>query len=229
MNPMFEEELKLERRSSNVLPLLLILSLLAVVVGTVVYTILEVKEGKKAPTSQDASRLAAGVLAARRPAVTEFRTGTVKPRPNDTVSEPNYRLLEKAGLVKVRKDKSGAGAVTLTPQGEQALAAVPGVKQAKNKDGSVTYTVPLAERKLLQVTAVVVEHPNVARVDYTWQWAPNQFGDLFDATGAAAMSLDMWGRSSLIQKHGSDLFHDKPAKESVRVLHTDKGWIVASE
>lgn len=226
---MFEEELRLERRSSNVLPLLLIVGLMVLVVGTVIYTIFQVKEGKKAPSSEDATRLVTSVLAARRQATTEFRTGLVKPRPNDTVSEPNYRLLESAGVVKIKKDKTGAGTVTLTPQGEQALAAVTGVKQAKNKDGSVTYTVPLGERKLVQVAAVTMERPNVARVDFTWQWTVNSFGDLFDATGPAAMKMTLWDRASLIQKHGADLFHAPPAKESVRVLHTEKGWIVSPD
>lgn len=221
--------MKLERRSSNILPLLLIVGLLAVVVGTVIYTILEVREGKKAPTSEDANRLAVAVLQARRPAVTRFRTGQLKPLPGDQVGEPNYRLLEKAGLVKIQKGKEGAGKVTLTPQGEQALAGIAGVKQEKNRDGSVSYTVPLAERKLVAVSAVTVERPNVARVDFTWEWAPTPMGDLFDATGPAVMKLNLWDRATLIQKYGADLFHGKPEKEAVRAWHTEKGWVVAQE
>ena len=99
----------------------------------------------------------------------------------------------------------------------------------ENRDGSLTYTVPLAERKLLGVSAVTVVRPNVARLDFTWEWAPNQFGDLFDATGPSAMKLNMWDRATLIQKYGADLFHAKPAKESVQVWRTDKGWTVAQE
>jgi len=226
---MFEEELKLERRSSNILPLLLILGLLAVVIGTVIYTVLEVKEGKKAPTSGEAGQLVASALQARRPAVTHFRTGTLKPMPGDQVGEPNYRLLEQAGMVKVQKGKNGTGRVTLTPQGEQVLASIAGIKQEKNRDGSTTYTVPLAERKLVAVSGVTVERANVARVDFTWEWAPNQMGDLFDATGPAVMKLNMWDRATLIQKYGADLFHGKPEREAVRVWHTEKGWVLAQE
>lgn len=226
---MFEEEIKMEQRSSNILPLLLILGLLAVVVGTVIYTILEVKAGKKAPTSEEARGLVVSALEAKRPAVTRFRTGTVKPAPGDQIAEPNYRLLEKAGLITIKKGKSGDGVVTLTPQGEQALAGISGIKQAKNRDGSTTYTVPLAERQLVGISAVVMERANVAQVSYTWQWAPNALGDVFDATGPTAMKFNMWERGTLIQKYGADLFHAKPEKDGLRVMRTDNGWIIPAE
>ena len=226
---MFEEEIKMEQRSSNIVPLLLILGLLAVVVGTVIYTIVEVKAGKKAPTSEEARGLVVQVLGAKHQAVTHFRTGTVKPAPGDQVAEVNYRLLEKGGLITVKKGKGGDGLVTLTPKGEQALAGIQGIKTEKNRDGSTTYTVPLAERRLVEVTAVTMERPNVARVEYTWQWAPNAMGDVFDATGPTAMKLNMWDRATLIQKYGADLFHAKAEKDGVRLMHTDHGWIVATE
>ena len=168
-------------------------------------------------------------LQAKRPAVTHFRIGTVKPAPGDQIAEPNYRLLERAGLVKIQKGKEGAGLVTLTPQGEQVLAGISGIKKEKNRDGSTTYTVSLAERQLVQVSSVVMERPNLARVDYTWQWTPNALGDVFDATGPTAMKFNMWERGTLIQKYGADLFHAKPEKDALRVMHTDHGWIIPTE
>ncbi|HYX68304.1 MAG TPA: hypothetical protein VE825_04170, partial [Terriglobales bacterium] len=183
----------------------------------------------KAPTSEEARGLVVSALEAKRPAVTHFRIGTVKPAPGDQIAEPNYRLLERAGLVKIQKGKEGAGLVTLTPQGEQVLAGISGIKKEKNRDGSTTYTVSLAERQLVQVSSVVMERPNLARVDYTWQWTPNALGDVFDATGPTAMKFNMWERGTLIQKYGADLFHAKPEKDALRVMHTDHGWIIPTE
>ena len=226
---MFEEEIKMEQRSSNIVPLLLIVGLLAVVVGTVVYTILEVKAGKKAPTSEEARGLVTQAIAAKRPAVTRFRVGTVKPAPGDQVAEVNYRLLEKAGLITIKKGKAADGVVTLTPQGEQVLNGIADIKTAKNRDGSTTYTVPLAERRLVEVLSVTMERPNVAQVQYTWQWTPNAMGDVFDATGPTAMKLNMWDRGTLIQKYGADLYRGKPEKDGLRVMHTDHGWIIPTD
>jgi hypothetical protein len=72
--------------------------------------------------------------------------GSVPDRPHG----PNYRLLEKAGLVKVGKDKGRVTPIILTEAGRRLLAEIPGVSQSKDaKDGTDEYVVPVAQRTLL--------------------------------------------------------------------------------
>ncbi|MGO9075572.1 MAG: hypothetical protein ACLQEI_15585, partial [Terriglobales bacterium] len=88
-------------------------------------------------------------LQQRAPAAIHFRTGLVKPTADEKPDDPNYRLLEKAGIVKVAKAAGGKVEISLTPAGDQLLASVAGCKKEKEADGTDSYEVPLAQRQLV--------------------------------------------------------------------------------
>src|SRR5438552_13199383 len=73
MSTMFEEEVKMEKRS-NILPLLLLLSLVAAVLGVVAYVVLEVR-ARQPLTADQATPIVAAVLKAQGPAIVHFHGG----------------------------------------------------------------------------------------------------------------------------------------------------------
>ncbi len=132
---MFEAEVEMEKRSS-VLPLLLMLCLVAAIAGLVGYVILQAK-GQTPVTAQEASVIVAAAVNGSGsgigpgPAVIQFRTGFLKPSADVKPEDPNYRLLEKAGIVKLAKPVHGNVAVSITPEGERLLTGLPGFKKEK--------------------------------------------------------------------------------------------------
>jgi len=129
---MFETEVEMEKRSS-VLPLLLMLFLLALIVGTVTYVVFQVR-GKTPLSAQQASGIATAALQGPGPAVIHFRTGLVTN--DETLPDPNYRLLEKAGIIKLGKAAKGSVMVSITPEGERLISGVPGLKKSIEADGT---------------------------------------------------------------------------------------------
>jgi len=217
---MFEAEVEMERRSS-VLPLLLMMCLVVAIVGLAGYVILQVRGTPL--SAQKASVIVTAALQQRAPAFIHFRTGPVKPSGDDQLDGPNYRLLEKAGIVKVAKPAGGKVEVTLTPQGEQLLASVAGCKKEKEADGTDSYEVPLAERQLVAIGNIATSG-NSAIVDYTWKWTPNQFGDIFDAGGSLVKSFNLWDRQTLINKYNADFYRGDPTKATLALVHTGQDW-----
>ena len=63
--------------------------------------------------------------------------------------DPNYRLLEKAGLTTVE--------------------SIPGVNKSKDKDGADLYVVPVAERQQASITKITMTGTGRAAVEYTWK------------------------------------------------------------
>jgi len=226
---MFEQELEMEKRESSVVPLLLIVALILVIVGVAGYYIVE---NRKVLTMQDATKIAASVLQEQGPVSLRFHTGLVKSSVDDSGHAPHYRLLEKAGLIKLGKDTGTYGTTTpvaLTPAGEQFFKRIPGVSESKEKDGTEVYLVPAAERKLVEVSNIKMISPTRATVDVTWKWSTNQLGELLDAAGPTVKSFNTWDRATLIQKHGANFYHDAPTKVTLALDKTDKGWQIATE
>lgn len=222
---MFEAELELEKRTPWV-PLLLIIALAACIVGGIAYFILE---SKKQLTPQRAAGVVAALLKARGPTAVHFHGGLVMPSVDEKPRDPHYRLLEKAGMLKLANAKSGGTLVALTPLGERELPKVPDFKKWKNADGTDAYSVPLAERKLVEINKVTNAGPSLATVEYTWKWEPNKLGDIFDASGETVKSFNTWERATLIQKYGVEFYHGNPTKTTVTLVRTDKGWKVSTE
>jgi len=217
---MFEAEVEMERRSS-VLPLLLMVCLVVAIAGLAGYVILQVRGNPL--SAQKASVIVTAALQQRAPAAIHFRTGLVKAGDDGKLDEPNYRLLEKAGIVKLGKPAAGKVEVALTPQGEQLLASIAGCKKEKEADGTDSYEVPLAQRQLVAIGNITTGGDN-ATVDYTWKWSPNQFGDIFDAGGSLVKSFNLWERQTLINKYNADFYHADPAKATLALVHTGQDW-----
>ena len=227
MSEIFEAEIKMEKRSS-ILPLLLLLSLMAAVLGVVAYVVLEVR-ARQPLSSKEAEPVVRNILQAQGPAIIHFHAGLVMPSVDEKPRDPHYRLLEKIGAVRTAKAAGGGTMVRLTPAAEQLFNSISGVKKWKNADGTTSYAIPLAQRQLVAISKITMNGVNNAVVEYTWKWVPNQLGDDFDAGGERVRSFNTWDRATLIEKYGADFYHGDPARASVSLMRGDKGWKIATE
>jgi hypothetical protein len=188
-------------------------------------------QSKKVLTQADAATAVTAIMKAQGPAVLRFHTGTVKSSINEKPRDPHYKLLEKAGLVKVTAAKKGdVYNISLTPKGEKELTAFPEFQKSAEKDGTLALTVPLARRKLMQINRVTMNGPSMAKVEYTWQWEPTPVGDLFDANGAMMKAFNIWETQALIEKYGANFYHADAKRTVVNLVKTDKGsWQVMND
>jgi len=222
---MFEAEVEMERRSS-VLPLLLMLCLLAAIMGLATYVLFQFR-GKTPLRAQDASGIVAAALQGPGPAIIHFRTGLVKPGADEKPEDPNYRLLEKAGIIKLAKPAKGSVMVSITPEGERLLSGVPGFKKSQEADGTFSYQAPLAQRQLVSVTSVNMNGLNNAIVEYTWKWVPNQLGDVFDVGGPLVKSFNLWERQTLINKYEVAFYNGEPTKSTLALERSGREWKIS--
>ncbi len=219
---LFAAEIAMERKSLNLFPIILILGLIVVVGGTIFYF---VKSARDVLTVPVATTSVDDILKAQGPATVHFSTGTVKPSVNGG-AEPQYRLLEKAGVIATTAPKAKGPTsltVNVTGSGETLLNSIDGVRKAKNADGATTYTVPLAVRQLVSVDKVSMVKPHLAQVAYTWKWAPNRLGQQFDASGSLVQSFSSWDRTTLIKSYGVDFYSAEPTKTSIVLMEADNG------
>ncbi|HVO63527.1 MAG TPA: hypothetical protein VMT53_21565 [Terriglobales bacterium] len=217
---MFEQEVELEKRESSVVPLLLIVAMIILIVGTAGYF---VWQNRQVLSTADAGNAISTVLRDQGPATVRFHVGMVKPSVAEKPEDPHYRLLEKAGIVKLGKSKDRVYPVALTMDGEKLLAQIPDVSKTKEKDGTDVYVVPLAERRLVEVSKVTMNSPTRATVVYSWKWEPNRLGNLFDASGSLVKSFNTWDRATLIDKYGVDFYHGDPTKVQIVLSKPDRG------
>ncbi len=215
---MFEAEVEMERRSSF-LPLVLMLCLLALIVGTVGYVVFEMRSKTPLKAEQATPIVAAALQKLGSPTI-HFSVGQV---PAEEASEPNYRLLQKAGLVKLAKPAKGNVMVSLTPEGESLLSSLSGFKKSEPKDGIFTVQAPVAQRQLLGVAGVEMSGDQ-ATVAYNWKWLPNALGDTFDAGGPLVKGFTMWERQTLINKYQADFYHADPTRSTLTLVRQDRGW-----
>ncbi len=136
---------------------------------------------------------------------------------------PHYKLLAKIGIVTTKPKGYNSLYVTLTDSGEKLLSTIGGVQKATNPDKTVTYLVPLAERKLVDINKVTMIKPHLAKVEYTWKWVPNRLGNEFDASGSLVKSFNSWDRATLIKTYGADFFGAAPTKASIVLMETNDG------
>lgn len=217
---MFETEIEMERRSS-ILPMLLMVSLLVGILGVAIYVILQVR-GKTPLSTQDATKIVTAALQGPGPAVIHFRTGLVNN--GEKLPDPNYRLLEKAGIVKLAKAPKGGVLVSVTPEGEQLLSGLPGFKKSTEADGAFSYQAALAQRQFISIAGVTMSGPDTAIVEYNWKWVPNALGDVFDASGAMVKSFTLWERQTLINKYAVAFYHGDPTRSTLAVERNGKEW-----
>jgi len=224
---MFEQELEMEQRQSSVVPLLLIIAMIMAFVGVAGYYVMQ---NRKVLPAAEASNLIASSLKQDGPVTIQFKVGPVVGSVQDRPHGPNYRLLEKAGLITVGKDNGRVTPVTLTAAGSELLAELPGVSQTKDpKDGTKSYVVPVAVRKLVGTPSVMTTGMGRATAEFTWGWEPNQVGEILDASGPLVKSFNTWDRGTLIDKYGVKFYHGTPTKAVMAFVRADNGWRVSGE
>lgn len=225
---MFEQEIAMEKRQSSVVPLLLIVGLIIAIVGVATYYVVQ---NKKVLSTEDAARLVTSSLSAQGPATMEFRVGKVATSVDERPHDPNYRLLEKAGLIKVGKDTGRTTDVVLTPKGEAFLKDIPGASKSKTpNENSETYVVPLADRKIVGTPKVNMQGMGRATVEFSWAWQTTPMGELFDAAGPQVKSFNTWERGTLINKYGAKFYHGDTTRVAMNCSRNDQGvWQIASE
>ena len=223
---MFEAQVEMERRSSF-LPLVLMMCLAAAIVGLAAYVLLQVRE--RTPLSaQQASGIVAATLQGPGAAIIHFRTGLVKPSTDVKPGDPNYRLLEKAGIVKLAKAPRGSVLVSITPAGERLMAGLPGFTKSREADGTFSYQAPLAERQFVSIAGVNMNGENNAIIEYNWKWVPNQLGDVFDAGAPLVKSFNRWERQTLINKYEADFYHGNPTKSTIALVRNGREWKISA-
>jgi len=224
---MFEAEVEMERRSSF-LPMLLMVCLVAGIIAMVTYVVFQVRS-KTPLNAQEANGVVTAALQGPGAAIIHFRSGLVVSSVAEKPGDPNYRLLEKAGIVKLAKAPRGAELISVTPGGEKLVTAIPGFKKWKEMDATVTYQVPLAQRQLVSIASITMTGVNNATVEYTWKWVPNQLGDVFDAGGPLVKGFNLWDRQTLINKYEADFYHASPMKSTLALARTDRGWKISAQ
>ncbi len=224
---MFESEEQVEKASSSFgsFRFLIILLVIIAVIGGGIY--LYVRQADKPLTQEQAAVIIKGILKAKGPALVHFHTGVVQPSVDEKPRDPHYKLLEKAGYLKLAPAYGGGLKVEMTPLGDGTFSKFPEFQKAKAADGTMAYGVPLADRQLVSVVNVVTHSPSSATVEYTWKWAPNKVGEDFDATGKLVQSFNTWDRSVLIDKYGVAFYHGDPSKTTVNLVKGGKGWEIA--
>jgi hypothetical protein len=219
---MFEQELEMEKKSSSIVPLLLIVTLIVGIAGASLYFVLWSRTELK---TAEVNPIVLAALERQGPATLHFATGMVE---DQAIPDPRYRLLEKQGYLKLGKAQKGKTPVALTASGQAWLGEVAGVKEKKTGDGT-EYTVPLAQRKLLGISKVTMQSPLKATVEYSWKWETTKAGEVFDAAGPAVKSFNTWDRSTLIDKFGAAFYHGDPTKVSIVLTKMDKDWEITRE
>ncbi|MGH9643078.1 MAG: hypothetical protein ACRD3Q_11705 [Terriglobales bacterium] len=223
---MFEQELELEKKTSSIVPLLLIVALIVAIAGVSVYFVLE---SRRVLTNAEATPVLQTNVESLGPVTLHFATGVLKTVVDQKPHDPHYRLLEKEGYLKIGKDVKWKTPVALTAKGEAWLNGIPGVKKSKNADNNDEYTVPLAERKLGEIGKITMLSPSKAAVEYTWKWETTKAGDLLDASGPAVKAFNTWDRETLIDKYGANFYHAAPTKVTVLLVKDAKGWGISNE
>lgn len=224
---MFEQEIEMEQRQSSVVPLLLIIAMILAFVGVAAYYVVQ---NKKVLSVAEADSLITESLKSDGPVTIHFQTGKVAASMQERPHDANYRLLEKAGLVKIGKDNGRFTPVELTPSGRALFTEIPGVVKSRDpKDKADSYLVPVAERKLVGTPKITMTGMGRASVDFTWGWVPNKMGELLDASGPLVKAFPTWDRATLIDKYGAKFYHGEPTKAVVNIVRTDGTWHMATE
>lgn len=218
---LFAAEIEMEGKSSNFFPIIFVAALVLVVGGTIVYF---VKGAKEVLTQPAATAAVNSILQAQGPARIRFSTGLVTASMDQKPTDPNYTLLTKAGVLETKKKSWNSITSALTPAGQKILDGIPGVEKATNADKTVTYQVPLAQRKLVAIDKIEMLRPHLARVTYSWQWEPNRLGKQFDASGDLVKGFNTWDRGTLIKDYGVDFYGAAPSKVTIVLMEGKDGW-----
>jgi hypothetical protein len=217
---LFAAEIEMEKKSSNIFPILFVSLLVLVVGGTIYYF---VKGANAVLTKPVATVSVNSILKGQGPAVIRFSTGLVTSNMNEKPTDPHYTLLTKAGVLATKKKSWNSITSELTPAGQKVLDSINGVEKITNADKTVTYQVPLAQRKLVAIDKIEMIRPHLAKVTYSWQWEPNRLGKEFDASSDLVKGFSTWDRGTLIKSYGVDFFSAAPTHVTVVLQETKDG------
>lgn len=218
---MFEQEIEMEtKEGSSYGPALIIFLLLGLFIGGIGIVVFQSKQTVK---PEEAKAVIETKLATSAPVNFSFHTGNISYGAADKPTDPQYKLLANAGILKIGKGKGWAEQVDLTPKGKDFLASL-SVKGMPDKDNSMVYVVPLATRKLVSVGAITKVSHQKFSVQYTWAWETTKAGDLFDIAGKPVQSLPLYDRSVLIDQHGANYYHAAPSQTAIVLAKGDHGW-----
>lgn len=224
---MFEEELELEKKEGGGFgPVIVIVLMIGLIVGGIGYV---VWQGTRTLKPEEATKVLTAALQQQRPASVRFQTGHLKYSNSvDSLTDPQYKMLEKLGIITTKTEKDGSMQVELTAEGEKRISAFPELKKKDDKDGTILYVVPLAKRTLVKVEKINKLGPSSAEVEYAWKWQPNELGKDFDAAGPMVQSFGTYERSVLIQRYGADFYTAKPQDVTVKLVKLSDGWQFAT-
>ena len=181
-----------------------------------------VLQARKTLPPEQASTVLTQILNKQGPVKLIIHIGSVEPSVNEKPRDPHYKLLEKAGLIKT-SDVKGKDRVNvaLTADGEKLITSIPEFKKSENKDGTMTFFVPIAAKKVVAVNKVTMSGPNLARVEYTWQWAPTPIGEIFDTNSKFVKTFNIWDTQTLISKYDVNYYHGEPVKAVLNMVRGD--------
>ncbi len=217
---LFAAEIEMEKKSSSLFPILFVSLLVLVVGGTIYYF---VKGAKETLTQPVATASVNQILKGQGAAVIRFSTGTIVASMNEKPTDPHYKLLTKAGVLATKQKSWNTIISALTPAGQKLLDGINGVQKTTNSDKTVTYQVPLAERKLVAIDKIEMIRPHLARVTYSWRWEPNRLGQEFDASGELVKGFNTWDRGTLINSYGVDFYSAAPTHVTLVLQETKDG------
>ena len=217
---LFAAEIEMEGKSSNLFPILFVTLLVLVVGGTIFYF---VKGAKAVLTQEVATQSISAVLQGQGPSTIHFSTGLIVANVSEKPTDPHYTLLTKAGILDTKKKSWNSITSALTPAGQKVLDGIPGVEKATNPDKTVTYQVPLAQRKLVAIDKIEMIRPHLARVTYSWQWEPNRLGKEFDASSDLVKGFSTWDRGTLINSYGVNFYSAAPTHVTIVLQETKDG------
>jgi hypothetical protein len=220
MPELFAAEVEMEKKSSSLGPLIMILALVAVVGGTIFFFVKTSREVLSQPVATAAINQ---ILKAQGDGKVTFSVGTLVSSVNEKPNDPHYQLLAKAGILNVNRKSYNTIVASLTPAGEKLLSEIPGVEKGKNSDDHVSYTVPLAKREIVKIDKITMIKPHLARVDYTWKWTTNRLGKDFDASSDLVHNFNTWDRGNLIKNYGVDFYGTPPPPASVVLMEAKEG------
>ncbi len=223
---MFEQELELEKKEGGGFgPVIVIVLMVGLIVGGIGYM---VWQGTRTLKPEEATKVLTAALLQQKPASVRFQTGHLNYSNSvDSLTDPQYKLLEKLGIITTKTQKDGSMNVALTADGEKRISAIPNLKKTDDKDGTVLYVVPLAKRSLVKVEKINKLGTGVAEVEYTWTWQPNELGNDFDAAGPAVQAFGTYERSVLIQKYGAEFYTARPQDVTVKMVKLSDSWQIA--
>lgn len=217
---LFAAEIEMEKKSSSFFPILFVAMLVLVVGGTIYYF---VKGAKQVLTQEQATASVNQILKGQGAGHVRFSTGNITGSVDEKPMDPHYTLLTKAGILETKKKSWNSITSALTPAGQKLIDSISGVEKTTKADKTVTYQVPLAERKLVSIDKIEMIRPHLARVTYSWRWEPNRLGKDFDASGELVKGFNTWDRGTLIRTYGVNFYSAAPTKVTVVLMETKDG------